>query len=124
MNPNLTRREFLRNTTLTAGGLALAKLPGLAAATVTEVPSGRLERLNTGANVCRWFRFPRSESPEHFTGYIPQAEAEMMAKMGLKHVRICVGPKVIMDAATGEVVRNGHSFWRRRSSDSKARACW
>jgi aryl-phospho-beta-D-glucosidase BglC (GH1 family) len=62
-----------------------------------------MERLATGANVCRWFRFPPAESVEHFSNYIPGSEAELMTRIGLKHVRLCVAPKLIMDAATGAV---------------------
>ena len=83
--------------------MAISTLPAVSAEPVREVPASRLARLSTGANICRWFRFPRNESPEHFGDYIPDAEAEMMARIGLRHVRLCVAPKVIMDAATGAV---------------------
>ena len=53
--------------------------------------------------MCRWFRFPRALTPEHFVDYLGDAEAELIARLGLKHVRLCVAPKVIMDAATGAV---------------------
>jgi aryl-phospho-beta-D-glucosidase BglC (GH1 family) len=62
-----------------------------------------LERLATGANVCRWFRFPRRDSTEHFENYIPDSEAALMVELGLKHVRLCVQPRVIMDESTGSV---------------------
>ena len=101
---NRSRREFLRSTALAVGGAALAATPAFAAASLTEVPPTRLARLSTGANVCRWFRFPRAESSEHFADYLGDAEAEMMARIGLRHVRLCVAPKVIMDAATGTVL--------------------
>jgi aryl-phospho-beta-D-glucosidase BglC (GH1 family) len=68
------------------------------------VPAVRLERLATGANVCRWFRFPVRNTPEHFQNYIGEAEAGMMARMGLKHVRLCVAPRVIMDQTTGAIL--------------------
>src|SRR5690606_1585159 len=54
------------------------------------------------ANVCRWFRHPRSETAAHFGDYLGDAEAAFIAAIGLKHVRLCVAPKLIMDAATGE----------------------
>ena len=99
--PPINRREFLRLTAPATGSLAAIPLP--AAAPVSAVPDRRLERLATGANVCGWFRFPRNESAEHFSGYIPEAEAAFMARLGLKHVRLCVAPRVIMNPATGEV---------------------
>ena len=105
----LTRRDFLHTTAFTAGSLAFSTLRG-AAAVVTDVPVRRLERLTTGANVCRWFRFPRNESAEHFGNYIDDAEAQMMARMGLKHVRLCVAPRVIMEAASGAVREDRAEF--------------
>ncbi len=100
---SLNRRGFLRAAMLSAGGgVALHRLASAAEAH-SSVPAGRLERLRSGANVCRWFRFPRNESAEHFSEYIPEAEAEMMASIGVRHVRLCVAPKVILDAATGTV---------------------
>jgi endoglucanase len=81
-------------------------LPAEAALRATDaqgVPAARLERLRAGANLCCWFRFPRNETPEFFRDYIPDSEAEMMTRIGLKHVRLCVAPKVVMDAATGAV---------------------
>ena len=96
----LDRREFLRRATIAAAGVALC--PQLApAAPPTDVPAERLARLATGANVCRWFRSPRRDSPEHFSNYIPETEAALIARMGIKHVRLCVAPRVVMDAATG-----------------------
>ncbi len=97
----MNRREFLRVTALATGSLAAVSLPG--AEPLQGVPGRRLERLAAGANVCGWFRFPRNESAEHFTGYISEEEAAFMARLGLKHVRLCVAPTVIMNAATGEV---------------------
>jgi hypothetical protein len=95
------RREFLRRAALAAG---VAVLPRPAwSAPAAGVPAQRLARLATGANVCRWFRFPRRDSPTHFDNYIPDEEAAMMARMGLKHVRLCAAPREVMDAATGAV---------------------
>lgn len=70
---------------------------------VGGVRESRLASLATGANVCRWFRHPREESAEHFGKYIGDSEMSMMAAIGLKHVRLCVAPKFIMDKATGGV---------------------
>lgn len=100
---NIHRREFLQTATLAAGGLALSTLPGLSAAPTQGVPASRLERLAAGANICRWLRFPKNESEEHLGGYLSDSEAQLMFRMGLKHVRLCVAPKLIMDAATGTV---------------------
>jgi aryl-phospho-beta-D-glucosidase BglC (GH1 family) len=98
----LDRREFLRCATLATAGVSLC--PQLSwAAPPTEVPADRLARLATGANVCRWFRSPRRDSPTHFDNYIPESEAALIARMGIKHVRLCVAPRVMMDAATGAV---------------------
>lgn len=98
----IARRDFLRLTGIAAGSLAV--VPALAAEDIGTVPRSRLDRLATGANVCRWFRFPPKNTAEHFTDYISAAEAEYMARIGLKHVRLCVAPKVIMDPASGDIV--------------------
>src|SRR5882672_7911234 len=92
----LTRRQFLRATALATGGMTALRLSA-ADAPLTEVPPRRLERLATGANICRWFRFPRNETPEHFDRYLPESEVEMIARMGLKHVRLCIAPKILME---------------------------
>ena len=98
----LDRREFLRRAALVAAGVTFCPGSGQAVAP-TEVPAERLARLATGANVCRWFRSPRRDSPTHFDNYIPESEAALMARLGLKHVRLCVAPRVLMDATTGAV---------------------
>jgi aryl-phospho-beta-D-glucosidase BglC (GH1 family) len=105
----MNRREFLYAAALSAGGIALSTFPAAAAASAS-VPATRLARLGTGANVCRWFRFPRNEGSEHFRDYIGDAEAEMMARIGLKHVRLCVAPKVIMGAAAGAILEERAEF--------------
>ncbi len=99
---SLSRREFLRHAALATAGLSLCPRPTWAAP-ATEVPAQRLARLATGANICRWFRFPRRDSPAHFDNYIPDEEVAMIARMGIKHVRLCAAPQVVMDATTGEV---------------------
>jgi aryl-phospho-beta-D-glucosidase BglC (GH1 family) len=100
----IARRDFLRLTGIAVGSLAVA--PAFAASTegISEVPRSRTERLATGANVCRWFRSPLHNSAEYFTSYISPAEAEYMAHIGLKHVRLCVAPKVIMNPTSGEII--------------------
>ncbi|MGO8751370.1 MAG: cellulase family glycosylhydrolase [Thermoguttaceae bacterium] len=100
----MDRRAFFRVTALSAGSLAVTT--SLSAANpLTAVPRSRLDRLATGANVCQWSRFPRGNSAEHFTNYISAAEAAFMARLGLKHVRLCVAPRVIMDRTSGQVIQ-------------------
>jgi len=98
----IARREFLRLAGFAAGSLAVA--PAFAAEGFSAVPRSRTDRLATGANVCQWFRFPRNDSAEHFTNYISAAEADFMARVGLKHVRLCVAPRVIMNPISGDVI--------------------
>ena len=101
---SLDRRAFLRITALATGSLVISSsLP--AADPLTAVPRSRLDRLATGANVCQWFRFPpRGNSAEHFANYISEAEAAFMAQIGLKHVRLCVAPRVIMNRTSGAII--------------------
>lgn len=98
----LNRRDFLHRAAAATAAAAFCQLP-LAAAEANGVPAERLAKLATGANVCRWFRSPFRDSPNHFESYIPDSEAALMARMGIKHVRLCVAPRVVMDAATGAV---------------------
>jgi endoglucanase len=98
---SFSRRAFLQSAATAASVLLLPRLPSLAADR-SAVPPGRLARLATGANICRWFRYPRVETAAHFGDYLGDAEAAFIAELGLKHVRLCVAPKIIMDAATGE----------------------
>lgn len=100
---SIDRRTFLRLTAL--AGASLAITPALSASdSLTAVPPSRLARLATGANVCRWFRSPRGNPAEHFTSYVSDDEAAFMARIGLRHVRLCVAPRVIMDRASGEII--------------------
>ena len=99
----IDRRDFLRVAALAAGGMAIA--PSLSPAEpLTQVPRGRLDRLAAGANVCQWFRFVRGNQEEHLDHYISEGEAAFMAHIGLKHVRLCVAPRVIMNPTSGEVI--------------------
>ena len=99
----INRRDFLRLTALAGAGMANLPLLSMAAP-LAAVPPGRLDRLATGANVCRWFRSPRTNSEQHFTNYISENEAAYMARIGLKHVRLCVAPRVIMERSSGQVI--------------------
>lgn len=99
---SLSRRTFLRSASLALGGMAIT--PCLVTADPAEVPPARLARLASGANVCRWFRSPQDARPDHFANYISDAESEFMARIGLKHVRLCVAPRIIMDRASGDIL--------------------
>jgi len=96
------RREFIRRAALATAGVSLCPRSGWSAPP-TAVPAERLARLVTGANVCRWFRSPRRDSPTHFDNYLPESEAALIARMGIQHVRLCVAPRVLMEATTGAV---------------------
>lgn len=97
------RRHFLQQSSLLVGSLALRPWSTRAADHPEGVPAQRLEKLATGANVCRWFRYPRRDTTEHFESYISDAEASVMADIGLRHVRLCIHPQVLMDPATGVI---------------------
>ena len=123
-SPPIARRDFLRLTGLAAGSLAVT--PAFSAAEdFIAVPRSRTDRLATGANVCLWFRFPRNGSAEHFTNYISAAEADFMAHIGLKHVRLCVAPRVIMNPASGEILEErGKQLEAAIERFHRAGLCW
>ncbi|HXJ72822.1 MAG TPA: twin-arginine translocation signal domain-containing protein, partial [Candidatus Dormibacteraeota bacterium] len=53
----LTRRQFVRAAAIALGGSATFTPPSsVAQEAASSVPARRLERLATGANICRWFR--------------------------------------------------------------------
>jgi len=107
----LNRREFLRFAGMGASGILLSSIaPPSRGESPVRVPRSRLERLSKGANVCRWFRFVRQESAEHFGNYISEPEAKAMRGMGLTHVRLCLQPKIIMDQTTGAVREGNAAF--------------
>lgn len=96
----ISRRELLYLGAAAAGHLAAAA--PAEPVPVHRVPPGRLARLASGANVCLWFRYPRNE-PAHLKDYISDKEAAFMAHIGLKHIRLCVAPRVIMDESSGGI---------------------
>ncbi|HTL59297.1 MAG TPA: cellulase family glycosylhydrolase [Candidatus Limnocylindrales bacterium] len=99
----IDRRSFLRLTTAAGGGVMFG-FELNAAEQSSAVPKTRLDRLATGANICRWFRFPRNETAAHFANYISEEEAAFISGTALKHVRLCVAPRVIMDRTSGKVI--------------------
>ncbi|MFO1461531.1 MAG: cellulase family glycosylhydrolase [Verrucomicrobiota bacterium] len=104
----IPRRRFLVHSTLVAGAGALhgPQLLARPEAPLVAVPEVRLKRLSKGANVCGWFRFAPKASPEHFRNYIPESEAQEMARLGLRHVRLCIVPPMVMDPATGALLED------------------
>lgn len=80
---------------------ALALIPLVAGAGVSGVPRARLERLQTGANVTLWFRGRNADTDAHLASYMGDAEMAAMHRMGLRHVRLCIAPRVVMDPADG-----------------------
>ncbi|MCL5096338.1 MAG: glycoside hydrolase family 5 protein [Candidatus Omnitrophica bacterium] len=50
------------------------------------------------------------EGAEYFDNYITEDEARLMRRMGLRHVRLCLQPKVIMDQRTGAVREENARF--------------
>ncbi|MEI7730676.1 MAG: cellulase family glycosylhydrolase [Verrucomicrobiota bacterium] len=96
------RRRFLRTAGLMVGGLTLVRSSSLAAP-LSAVPKSRLDRLSKGANVAKWFRYPRAENAAHFGQYISETEAAQIYRMGLQHVRLCIHPKIMMDPTTGAI---------------------
>jgi endoglucanase len=90
--------------TLLSAVLVSCSSSPLATSPLLEVPKSRLDKLATGANVCRWFRYPEPDTEEHARNYISESEAKLMVKMGIKHVRLCVAPKYILDSYSGAIL--------------------
>ena len=93
----------------------LGALFGLVAASAeskpeTGVPPSRLARLQTGANVTLWFRGGRAITDDHLANYMGDDEIDTMRRMGLKHVRLCVVPRLVMDPETGEPKQHEWSY--------------
>jgi aryl-phospho-beta-D-glucosidase BglC (GH1 family) len=108
---SISRREFMYSSAaFAAGSVFLSPAARSWAGSESGVPRIRLQRLAKGANVCRWFRFARRDSTEHFANYITEAEAGIMRKMGLTHVRLCLQPKVVMDQQSGEILKENAAF--------------
>jgi endoglucanase len=70
---------------------------------LNSVPKSRLDKLATGANVCRWFRYPEPDDENHAKNYLSDSEIKMIRSTGLKHVRLAIAPKYILDSATGAI---------------------
>jgi endoglucanase len=108
---SVNRRQFIGTAAISAAGTWFAGLaPRAWSAPVSTVSRTRLERLAKGANVCRWFRFARTNSADHYADYITEPEAKVMRQMGLTHVRLCLQPRVVMDPATGAVREENAAF--------------
>src|SRR5436305_11710740 len=101
--PSMTRRKFLHLITTGAGATALMGSGSLTwASSFKGVPPNRLKRLARGANICRWFR-GRNAKAEELADYVTESEAKRMREIGLTHVRLCLQPRAVMEASTGEV---------------------
>ncbi|MDR3689191.1 MAG: cellulase family glycosylhydrolase [Fimbriimonas sp.] len=66
----------------------------------SRVPATRLAHLQTGTNVCLWFR-GRPRNDDGYASYVTDAEMDTMRRMGLRHVRLCIAPRTVMDPTTG-----------------------
>jgi endoglucanase len=73
---------------------------------LSSVPADRLAKLSTGANVARWFRYPIKETEEYYKSYLGASEIKMIKQMGIKHVRLCIAPKIIYNESNGEINEN------------------
>lgn len=65
------------------------------------MPKDRIQRLERGVNVCRWFRKPPEHSDAFYLNHITDEEMESMRKLGLRHVRLGIGPPEIFGDGYG-----------------------
>ena len=99
----LNRRHFLELTGTAAVSLWLGGAVRGRASGAGAVPQSRLDRLAKGANVCQWFRGWRRDGRDQLDNYITEAEAGLMKRMGLTHVRLCLQPRRVMDQHSGAI---------------------
>src|SRR5579862_274978 len=100
---SLNRRQFLRVAGAATAGFSLGTGSLAWSSAMTAVPRSRLDRLAKGANICRWFRGGRRTDQEELSNDITEAEAGLMKRMGLTHVRLCLQPRAVMDQSTGAI---------------------
>ena len=99
----IARRDFLRLTGIAAGSLAIA--PAFSA------PRKASARCPAAVPLA-WRRAPTSAAGSVFPRTIPRSTSPTIFPpprrstwhIGLKHVRLCVAPKVIMNPASGEII--------------------
>lgn len=101
---SLNRRQFLRVAGAAASvSFSIIAIPRVWSSAAAGVPRSRLDRLAKGANVCRWFRGGGRTGQEQLGNYITEAEAGVMKRMGLTHVRLCLQPRAVMNQSTGAI---------------------
>ena len=75
-----------------------AAAPAQRRATKTAgVPASRLAKLSRGTNVTQWFQVYGQTDEAHYQNYLSDAEIAQIARLGLRHVRLCVSPNYLYD---------------------------
>jgi aryl-phospho-beta-D-glucosidase BglC (GH1 family) len=90
---------------------APAQLP--AAETVSDAKTGgvppiRLEELSKGVDVAQWFQVYTKVDESHYKNYMSNSEIALIAKLGLRHVRLCVSPDFLYNPKNPGLVPEEH----------------
>lgn len=72
------------------------------------VPPVRLEELSKGVDVTQWFQVYTKVDESHYKNYMSDSEIALIAKLGLRHVRLCVSPDFLYNPNTPGEVSEAH----------------
>lgn len=66
-----------------------------------EVPPSLLRKLTQGVNITRWFCYLNDADQEkHFQTYFKSQDYANLKQLGIRYVRLCISPDVILDGDT------------------------
>jgi len=75
------------------------------------VPPALLPKLGRGVNISRWFRYPATDSEQHYRGFVIDADLDLLVAMGVTTVRLAVDPQYMhlqyLDEAVARLTGRG-----------------
>ena len=70
-----------------------------------------LQKLARGVNISRWFRYPATDSEQHYRGFVIDADLDLLVAMGVTTVRLAVDPQYMhlqyLDEAVARLTGRG-----------------
>lgn len=91
----LSHRQTYGWAALLLAALALFLTASAAAEPSADLAARRLARFGKGVNVTHWFMGGDVKDSAALAGAFPDGDLEAMQRLGVGHVRLCVGPKTI-----------------------------